>query len=79
MNFENQASQILKIYPLDIALLKNAKRIRIDKNYFSLIGSNKKNIMITTEKILEERRSGPLIQISDDNFDEECFQQVLSA
>ena len=79
MNFENQASQILKIYPLDIALLKNAKRIRIDKNYFSLIGSNKKNIMITTEKILEERRSGPLIQISDDTFDEECFQQVLSA
>ena len=35
--------------------------------------------MITTEKILEERRSGPLIQISDDTFDEECFQQVLSA
>ena len=32
--------------------------------------------MITTENILEERRSVPLIQISDATFNEKCFQQV---
>ena len=32
--------------------------------------------MITTENILEERRSVPLIRISDEIFNEKCFQQV---
>ena len=35
--------------------------------------------MITTKNILEERRSVPLIQISDETFNEKCFQQVYSA
>ena len=32
--------------------------------------------MITTDKVLEERRSVPLKQISDEKFNDECFQQV---
>ena len=51
-------------------------KIRSDKNYLFLIGSNKKNIMITTEKVLEERKTVLLIQISDETVNEECFQQV---
>ena len=35
-------------------------------------------IMITTEKILEEIRSVPLIPISDENFDDKFFLQVES-
>ena len=73
MNFENQGSQILIIYPLDIALFKKKlSTLELIKNTF-LNWSNKKNIMITREKILEERRSDPLIQISDKTLDEECF------
>ena len=32
--------------------------------------------MITTEKVLEERKTVLLIQISDETVNEECFQQV---
>ena len=32
--------------------------------------------MITTKNILEERRSVPPIHISDETFNEKCFQQV---
>lgn len=35
--------------------------------------------MITTKNILEERRSVPPIHISDETFNEKCFQQVQSA
>ena len=29
--------------------------------------------------VLEERRSAPLMQMSDEKFNEECFKEVLSA
>ena len=32
--------------------------------------------MITTEMVLEERRSVPLMQTSDEIFNDECFQQA---
>ena len=35
--------------------------------------------MITTEKVFDERKSVPLIKISDKKFSEELLQQVYSA
>ena len=57
VNFDNQASQVIKIGPLNITLLpKNYNRYNI--TFFSM-ASNQKNMLKTTEKVLEESRMSP--------------------
>ena len=51
MDFENQASKILKLHPLNITLLQKTKNAINSQAYFSLIASNKSNIMIIKEDV----------------------------
>ena len=58
VNFDNKGTHILKIRSLNITLLP--KNIKNFKNYIFLIASNQCNVLVTTEKVLEERRIVPL-------------------
>ena len=51
MDFENQASKILKLHLLNITLLQKTKNAINSQTYFSLIASNKSNIMIIKEDV----------------------------
>ena len=51
MDFENQASKILKLHPLNITLLQKTKNAINSQTYFSLIASNKSNLMIIKENV----------------------------
>ena len=61
MNFENQAAKILKLHSLNITLLQKTKNVINSQTFFSLIASNQSNIVITTEKVLEEIKIVPLM------------------
>ena len=73
--WESSMPNIKKISP-NYSSIKKLNTLELIKIYFYLVDNNKKNIMITTKNILEERRSVPLIHISDETFNEKCFQQV---
>ena len=47
--------------PLNITLLEKIKNVTNSETYVSLVVSKEQNIMITTEKVLEERKIVPLI------------------
>ena len=47
--------------PLNITSLQKTQNITNSKTYLYLIANDEQNIMITTEKILEERKSIPLM------------------
>ena len=49
-----------KICLLNITLLQKAINVTNSKTYVFLIASKQKNIMITTEKVLDERKSVPV-------------------
>ena len=51
MDFKNKAWKILKIHPLNIMLLQKNKNVLNSQTYFSLIASNKSNIMIIKEDV----------------------------
>ena len=61
MNFENQAAKILKLHSLNITLLQKTKNVINSQTFFSLIANNQSNIVITTEKVLEEIKIVPLM------------------
>ena len=61
MNFENQASKILKLHPLNITLSQRTKNVINSQTYFSLIASNNSNTMIIKENVLEEIKIVPLM------------------
>ena len=50
-----------KICLLNITLLQKAINVTNSKTYVFLIASKHKNIMITTEKVLDERKSVPVV------------------
>ena len=50
-----------KICLLNITLLQKAINVTNSKTYVFLIASKQKNIMITTEKVLDERKSVPVV------------------
>ena len=50
--------------PLNITLLQKTKNVINSKTDFYLVASNQQNIMITTEKVLWETKSVPLINIT---------------
>ena len=55
---------------MNLTLLQKTKNVTNTKTYVYLIASDKQNIMITTEKVLEERKSVALIKI---------FRKILMA
>ena len=55
---------------------KKVKNVTNCETYFFLLASNQNDITITTEKVLEERKSVHLIWKSSKNFRAESFQQV---
>ena len=61
MNNDNEPSQILKYAALILRYYKKIKSVINSKTYFFLLASNQTDINITTEKILEETKSVPLI------------------
>ena len=54
MNFQNEASEILKIRPLNITLLQKTKGLTNSKNYLLVIGNNQYNIVITAQSFFRK-------------------------